>query len=194
MNAFQAGTRVSFFDANGQLVTGVVEATSRLSDGTQMVLIKRDNGGTVTLPARCEMLARSMDLRVVAFYQTRLFVSRRVIVVSDNNRHSCMSVRAAECSRHYPLLKIVFHDPIPPLREWVVKYTSTRQRIIHSSAIASPSAKTEYHIFGTIRRVNVRIALGDNRSVSSKWSAGESGKTGLGVPSQRNFGHSSRQR
>ncbi|KAK0436172.1 hypothetical protein EV421DRAFT_1833317 [Armillaria borealis] len=51
MNVFPAGSRVSFFDSNGQLLNGVVQSTSRLSDGTQLVLIKRDSGGTITLPA-----------------------------------------------------------------------------------------------------------------------------------------------
>ncbi|KAK0435308.1 hypothetical protein EV421DRAFT_1836697 [Armillaria borealis] len=52
MNVFPAGSRVSFFDSNGQLLTGVVQSTSRLSDvSTQLVLIKRDSGATVTLPA-----------------------------------------------------------------------------------------------------------------------------------------------
>ncbi|KAK0485520.1 hypothetical protein EDD18DRAFT_1195855 [Armillaria luteobubalina] len=51
MNVFQAGIRVSFFDGSGQLLTGVVQSTSRLSDGSQLVLVKRDGGGTITLPA-----------------------------------------------------------------------------------------------------------------------------------------------
>ncbi|SJL18229.1 uncharacterized protein ARMOST_21807 [Armillaria ostoyae] len=34
-----------------RLYRGVVESTSRTSDGTLMIVIKRDSGGTVTLPA-----------------------------------------------------------------------------------------------------------------------------------------------
>ncbi|PBK96268.1 hypothetical protein ARMGADRAFT_1143002 [Armillaria gallica] len=51
MNAFPAGSHVSFFNSIGGLVTGVVQSTSRMSDGTLIVvIIKRDNGGAVTLP------------------------------------------------------------------------------------------------------------------------------------------------
>ncbi|KAK0199461.1 hypothetical protein DFS33DRAFT_1368525 [Desarmillaria ectypa] len=51
MDVFAAGSRVSFFSANGQLVTGIVKLTSRMSDGTQILLIKCDNGRTLSLPA-----------------------------------------------------------------------------------------------------------------------------------------------
>ncbi|KAG7439867.1 uncharacterized protein BT62DRAFT_1013306 [Guyanagaster necrorhizus] len=45
------GSRVSFFDSTGQLVRGVVVSTSHMADGTQMLLIKRENGGTIILPS-----------------------------------------------------------------------------------------------------------------------------------------------
>ncbi|PBK87145.1 hypothetical protein ARMGADRAFT_1085911 [Armillaria gallica] len=48
---FSAGSRVFFYDSTGQLVRGVVESTSRMADGTQMVVIRRDNGGIMTLPS-----------------------------------------------------------------------------------------------------------------------------------------------
>ncbi|KAK0201353.1 hypothetical protein DFS33DRAFT_1346519 [Desarmillaria ectypa] len=51
MNAFAAGTRVYFYDSNGQIVKGVVESTTRMADGTQMLRIKRDNGNNITLPS-----------------------------------------------------------------------------------------------------------------------------------------------
>ncbi|KAK0452832.1 uncharacterized protein EV420DRAFT_682847 [Desarmillaria tabescens] len=50
MNMFPAGSRVFFYDSTGQLVRGVVESTTRMADGTQMVIIRRDNGGIMTLP------------------------------------------------------------------------------------------------------------------------------------------------
>ncbi|KAG7439888.1 uncharacterized protein BT62DRAFT_1013337 [Guyanagaster necrorhizus] len=46
-----AGSRVFFYASNGKLVRGVVESTNRMADGTQMVLVKRDDGGSITLPA-----------------------------------------------------------------------------------------------------------------------------------------------
>ncbi|SJL15564.1 uncharacterized protein ARMOST_19065 [Armillaria ostoyae] len=51
MNVFNAGSRVSFYDSTGRLVNGTVQSITRTSDGAQLVLIKRDNGGTVTLPS-----------------------------------------------------------------------------------------------------------------------------------------------
>ncbi|KAK0441494.1 uncharacterized protein EV420DRAFT_1650101 [Desarmillaria tabescens] len=50
MNVFLVGDRVFFYNSSGQLLKGVVESSSRMTDGTQMVLIKRDDGGTITLP------------------------------------------------------------------------------------------------------------------------------------------------
>ncbi|PBK85221.1 hypothetical protein ARMGADRAFT_1036515 [Armillaria gallica] len=46
----KSGSRVSFYDSTGRLVNGTVQSITRTSDGVQLVLIKRDNGGTVTLP------------------------------------------------------------------------------------------------------------------------------------------------
>ncbi|PBK91233.1 hypothetical protein ARMGADRAFT_218778 [Armillaria gallica] len=51
MNVFNVGSRVSFYDSTGRLVNGTVQSITRTSDGTQLILIKRDNGGTVTLPS-----------------------------------------------------------------------------------------------------------------------------------------------
>ncbi|PBK82297.1 hypothetical protein ARMGADRAFT_1090514 [Armillaria gallica] len=51
MNVFNAGSRVSFYDSTGRLVNGTVQSITRTSDGAQSVLIKRDNGGTLTLPS-----------------------------------------------------------------------------------------------------------------------------------------------
>ncbi|KAK0466676.1 hypothetical protein IW261DRAFT_1520578 [Armillaria novae-zelandiae] len=51
MNMFPAGSRVFFYDSTGQLVRGVVESTSRMADGTQMVVIRRDNGVIMTFPS-----------------------------------------------------------------------------------------------------------------------------------------------
>ncbi|KAK0185409.1 hypothetical protein F5146DRAFT_1143865 [Armillaria mellea] len=44
------GLRVFFYDSTGQLVRGVVEFTSRVADGTKMIIVKIDDRGTVTLP------------------------------------------------------------------------------------------------------------------------------------------------
>ncbi|PBK81638.1 hypothetical protein ARMGADRAFT_1039216 [Armillaria gallica] len=53
MNVFPAGLHVSFFNSIGGLVTGVVRSTSRYTKGTLIVvIIKRDNGGTMTLPRK----------------------------------------------------------------------------------------------------------------------------------------------
>ncbi|PBK92058.1 hypothetical protein ARMGADRAFT_1081481 [Armillaria gallica] len=54
MNVFTIGSRVFFYDSAGRLTGGVVESTSRLSGasiGTLLIVIKRDSGGIVTLPA-----------------------------------------------------------------------------------------------------------------------------------------------
>ncbi|KAK0472595.1 hypothetical protein IW261DRAFT_1424185 [Armillaria novae-zelandiae] len=47
----KAGSRVTFYDSTGRLVNGTVQSITRTSDGAQLVLIKRDSGGTVTLPS-----------------------------------------------------------------------------------------------------------------------------------------------
>ncbi|TFK76590.1 hypothetical protein BDN72DRAFT_891621 [Pluteus cervinus] len=51
MNAFPAGTRVFFWGANAQIVYGVVQSTSRLPDGTQVLVILDQSGQTLSLPA-----------------------------------------------------------------------------------------------------------------------------------------------
>jgi len=51
MNAFPEGTRVFFWDAKSQIVYGIVQSTSRMSDGTQILVIKDDTSTIVTLPA-----------------------------------------------------------------------------------------------------------------------------------------------
>ncbi|TDL27306.1 hypothetical protein BD410DRAFT_835602 [Rickenella mellea] len=40
MDAFPAGTKVSFHGANGQSCSGTVQSTSQMSDGTQIAVIK----------------------------------------------------------------------------------------------------------------------------------------------------------
>ncbi|PBK80085.1 hypothetical protein ARMGADRAFT_1092558 [Armillaria gallica] len=51
MYVFNAGSRVSFYDLTGRLVNGTVQSIIRNSDGAELILIKRDYGGTVTLPS-----------------------------------------------------------------------------------------------------------------------------------------------
>ncbi|KAF8228921.1 hypothetical protein L208DRAFT_1402881 [Tricholoma matsutake] len=51
MNAFPAGTRVFFWASNAQIVYGTVQSTSRMPDGTQVLVIRDDSGRTVSLPA-----------------------------------------------------------------------------------------------------------------------------------------------
>ncbi|KAK0222412.1 hypothetical protein IW262DRAFT_1494009 [Armillaria fumosa] len=51
MSIFVIGSRVFFYDSAGHLTRGVVQSTSRMADGTLMIVIKRDSGETVTLPA-----------------------------------------------------------------------------------------------------------------------------------------------
>ncbi|KAK0492411.1 hypothetical protein EDD18DRAFT_1334396 [Armillaria luteobubalina] len=50
-NLSHIGSRVFFYDSAGCLTRGVVQSTSRMTDGTLMIVIKRDSGQTVTLPA-----------------------------------------------------------------------------------------------------------------------------------------------
>ncbi|KAK0479328.1 hypothetical protein IW261DRAFT_1480282 [Armillaria novae-zelandiae] len=47
----EAGSCVFFYNSIGRLVRAVVESTSRMADGTQMIVIKCDNGMIMTLPA-----------------------------------------------------------------------------------------------------------------------------------------------
>ncbi|EDR10976.1 uncharacterized protein LACBIDRAFT_316028 [Laccaria bicolor S238N-H82] len=51
MNAFPAGTRVFYWCSTGPIIYATVQSSSRLPDGTQLLVIKDDNGETVTLPA-----------------------------------------------------------------------------------------------------------------------------------------------
>ncbi|KAK0472404.1 hypothetical protein IW261DRAFT_1508534 [Armillaria novae-zelandiae] len=46
----QTGTIVFFYGSAGQIVQGVVQETSRLGDGAQILRIKIDNGTFITLP------------------------------------------------------------------------------------------------------------------------------------------------
>ncbi|EGN96052.1 hypothetical protein SERLA73DRAFT_141188 [Serpula lacrymans var. lacrymans S7.3] len=51
MNAFPNGTRVFFWGSNGDIKYGVVLSTSRMGDGTQIVVIQLDRAeGNVSLP------------------------------------------------------------------------------------------------------------------------------------------------
>lgn len=51
MNAFPSGTRVFYWGANGEINYGTVQSTSRMADGTQILVIKEDSGKNTTLPA-----------------------------------------------------------------------------------------------------------------------------------------------
>ncbi|KAK0485519.1 hypothetical protein EDD18DRAFT_698727 [Armillaria luteobubalina] len=51
MSSFTVGSRVFFYDSNGRLAGGVVELTSVMGNGLQIVRIKCDNGKIITLPA-----------------------------------------------------------------------------------------------------------------------------------------------
>ncbi|KZP23588.1 hypothetical protein FIBSPDRAFT_951814 [Athelia psychrophila] len=50
MNAFPNGTRVFYWDVNGTIKYGTVQSTARMSDGTQVVNVKLDDGTPVSLP------------------------------------------------------------------------------------------------------------------------------------------------
>ncbi|KAF9239588.1 hypothetical protein BU15DRAFT_74444 [Melanogaster broomeanus] len=51
MNAFPNGTRVFFWNAGGEIKYGTVQSTSRLTDGTQVVVVAVDGGeGHRSLP------------------------------------------------------------------------------------------------------------------------------------------------
>ncbi|KAK0445639.1 uncharacterized protein EV420DRAFT_922058 [Desarmillaria tabescens] len=45
------GSSIFFYNSFNQVVRGVVENTSRMTDGTQMVVIRCDNGRIITLPS-----------------------------------------------------------------------------------------------------------------------------------------------
>ncbi|KDR81475.1 hypothetical protein GALMADRAFT_134911 [Galerina marginata CBS 339.88] len=52
MNAFPAGTRVFFWTSNGDVEYAVVQSSSRLPDGTQILVLKLEGKDkTATLPA-----------------------------------------------------------------------------------------------------------------------------------------------
>ncbi|KAI5887311.1 uncharacterized protein SCHCODRAFT_02516581, partial [Schizophyllum commune H4-8] len=51
LTSFQVSDRVWFWDGASRTVTGTVHAIARLADGTQLVVIRRDQGGEVSLPA-----------------------------------------------------------------------------------------------------------------------------------------------
>ncbi|KAJ7809350.1 hypothetical protein B0H13DRAFT_2385277 [Mycena leptocephala] len=50
MNAFPAGTRVSYWNSAGQAVYGTVQRVYRTSDGTVVVDVKEDSGKSIALP------------------------------------------------------------------------------------------------------------------------------------------------
>lgn len=51
MNAYPNGTRVFFWTAAGDIKYGTVQSTSRLADGTQVIVIDLDGGeGRRSLP------------------------------------------------------------------------------------------------------------------------------------------------
>ncbi|KAK0472574.1 hypothetical protein IW261DRAFT_1596743 [Armillaria novae-zelandiae] len=50
MSSFTVGSRVFFYDSSGRLAGGVVELTSTMGDGMQIVRIRCDNGRIITLP------------------------------------------------------------------------------------------------------------------------------------------------
>ncbi|KAF8054490.1 hypothetical protein FPV67DRAFT_1682573 [Lyophyllum atratum] len=51
MPAYPTDTRVFFWACNGCVVYGNVKSTSRMPDGTIILIIKTDEGRTVCLPA-----------------------------------------------------------------------------------------------------------------------------------------------
>ncbi|KAI5895453.1 uncharacterized protein SCHCODRAFT_02699348 [Schizophyllum commune H4-8] len=51
MNPFRVGDRVWYWDGASRTVYGTVTAIERLADGTQVLVITRDHGGQMSLPA-----------------------------------------------------------------------------------------------------------------------------------------------
>ncbi|KAL1746059.1 hypothetical protein HDZ31DRAFT_62514 [Schizophyllum fasciatum] len=51
MNPFRVNDRVWYWDSASRTVFGTVVAIERLADGTQLLVILRDQGGRVSLPA-----------------------------------------------------------------------------------------------------------------------------------------------
>lgn len=50
MNAFPNGTRVFYWASGGEIKYGTVQATNRMADGTQIVVVKVDGDGHAQLP------------------------------------------------------------------------------------------------------------------------------------------------
>ncbi|KAK0207735.1 hypothetical protein IW262DRAFT_1417991, partial [Armillaria fumosa] len=46
-----AGSRVFFFSSIGHIIRGVVESTSQMANGTELLVIRCDNGRIITLPS-----------------------------------------------------------------------------------------------------------------------------------------------
>lgn len=44
MNAYPSGTRVFYWDIKGTIIYGTVESTSRMSDETQILNVRKDGG------------------------------------------------------------------------------------------------------------------------------------------------------
>ncbi|KAK0244931.1 hypothetical protein EDD85DRAFT_932887 [Armillaria nabsnona] len=98
MNAFPVGSHVSFFNSIGKLVTGVVQSTSRMSDGTLIVVImKRDNGGTVTLPIDNPADSR---LQIFKFQSFKVYTASEMetMLVMVNRRTSLVHNSATRCA------------------------------------------------------------------------------------------------
>ncbi|KAK0472328.1 hypothetical protein IW261DRAFT_1611631 [Armillaria novae-zelandiae] len=51
MRSFTVGSRVFFYDSSGRIAGGVIELTSTMGDGMQILRIRCDNGRTITLPS-----------------------------------------------------------------------------------------------------------------------------------------------
>ncbi|KAJ7657302.1 hypothetical protein DFH06DRAFT_1197925 [Mycena polygramma] len=51
MSAFPTGTRVTYWNAAGQVVYGTVQRASKTLDGTLVVEVREDSGKLITLPA-----------------------------------------------------------------------------------------------------------------------------------------------
>ncbi|KAF4614940.1 hypothetical protein D9613_002931 [Agrocybe pediades] len=52
MNAFPAGTRVFFWTSNGDVEYAIVQSSTRLTDGTEVLILKLESSQqTATIPA-----------------------------------------------------------------------------------------------------------------------------------------------
>ncbi|KAI3998139.1 hypothetical protein EV121DRAFT_297810 [Schizophyllum commune] len=51
MNPFRVHDRIWYWNGASRTVFGTVVAIERLADGTQLLIIQRDTGGRVSLPA-----------------------------------------------------------------------------------------------------------------------------------------------